>query len=150
MCNLFIYPGYRFKMTDALITNFHLPQSTLLMLVSALAGRRPGSRCLSGSDSKRIPFLQLRRCHVYRIIRCIVTNNRVIRISSQRHFIHHTGSDRRIRNRPWHSPYPRLYARGDPGQREISHSRGSGDAGAEIILGNTYHLYLRPGCEVIE
>ena len=37
--NIFIYPGYRFKVTDALITNFHLPQSTLLMLVSALAGR---------------------------------------------------------------------------------------------------------------
>ena len=36
---IFIYPGYRFKMTDALITNFHLPKSTLLMLVSALAGR---------------------------------------------------------------------------------------------------------------
>ncbi len=36
---IFIYPGYRFKMTDALITNFHLPESTLLMLVSALAGR---------------------------------------------------------------------------------------------------------------
>jgi len=37
--NIFIYPGYKFKVTDALITNFHLPQSTLLMLVSALAGR---------------------------------------------------------------------------------------------------------------
>ena len=37
--NIFIYPGYRFKVMDGLITNFHLPQSTLLMLVSALAGR---------------------------------------------------------------------------------------------------------------
>ena len=37
--NIFIYPGYRFKTMDALITNFHLPESTLIMLVSALAGR---------------------------------------------------------------------------------------------------------------
>ncbi len=36
---IFIYPGYRFKVVDALITNFHLPESTLLMLVSSLAGR---------------------------------------------------------------------------------------------------------------
>ena len=41
-CNnteIFIYPGYQFKILDALITNFHLPESTLIMLVSALAGR---------------------------------------------------------------------------------------------------------------
>lgn len=41
-CNnteIFIYPGYKFKILDALITNFHLPESTLIMLVSALAGR---------------------------------------------------------------------------------------------------------------
>ncbi len=37
--NIFIYPGCRFKVMDALITNFHLPESTLIMLVSALAGR---------------------------------------------------------------------------------------------------------------
>lgn len=37
--NIFIYPGYRFKVLDALVTNFHLPQSTLIMLVSALAAR---------------------------------------------------------------------------------------------------------------
>ena len=37
--NIFIYPGYEFKAIDALITNFHLPKSTLVMLVSALAGR---------------------------------------------------------------------------------------------------------------
>ena len=37
--NIFIYPGYHFKVLDGLITNFHLPESTLIMLVSALAGR---------------------------------------------------------------------------------------------------------------
>jgi S-adenosylmethionine:tRNA ribosyltransferase-isomerase len=37
--DIFIYPGYNFKMVDALVTNFHLPESTLIMLVSALAGR---------------------------------------------------------------------------------------------------------------
>lgn len=38
--DIFIYPGYSFKVTDCLITNFHLPESTLIMLVSALAGRK--------------------------------------------------------------------------------------------------------------
>ena len=37
--DIFIYPGYKFKMIDALVTNFHLPESTLIMLVSAFAGR---------------------------------------------------------------------------------------------------------------
>ena len=37
--SIFIYPGYRFRVMDGLITNFHLPESTLIMLVSAFAGR---------------------------------------------------------------------------------------------------------------
>ena len=41
-----IYPGYRFKVMDALVTNFHLPESTLIMLVSALAGREHVLACL--------------------------------------------------------------------------------------------------------
>jgi len=39
ICDLFIYPGYKFKIVKAMITNFHLPKSTLIMLVSAFAGR---------------------------------------------------------------------------------------------------------------
>jgi len=38
--NIFIYPGYEFQVVDAMITNFHLPESTLLMLVSAFAGQK--------------------------------------------------------------------------------------------------------------
>ena len=37
--DIFIYPGFRFQITDALMTNFHLPKSTLMMLVSALMGK---------------------------------------------------------------------------------------------------------------
>lgn len=37
--SIYIYPGYRFKVMDGLVTNFHLPESTLIMLVSAFAGR---------------------------------------------------------------------------------------------------------------
>ena len=44
---IFIYPGYKFKMIDALVTNFHLPQSTLLMLISALASRE---HCLAAYE----------------------------------------------------------------------------------------------------
>lgn len=53
---IFIYPGYRFKAVDALITNFHLPESTLLMLVSAFAGREKVLYAYSVAVEQRYRF----------------------------------------------------------------------------------------------
>ncbi len=53
---IFIYPGYEFRMIDALITNFHLPKSTLIMLVSALAGRENIMRAYKEAVAERYRF----------------------------------------------------------------------------------------------
>ena len=53
---IFIYPGYKFKATDALITNFHLPESTLLMLVSALAGKEVMMNAYKNAVKERYMF----------------------------------------------------------------------------------------------
>ncbi|NLM62375.1 MAG: tRNA preQ1(34) S-adenosylmethionine ribosyltransferase-isomerase QueA [Clostridiales bacterium] len=54
--DIFIYPGYRFKIMDGLITNFHLPESTLIMLVSAFAGRENILRAYKAAIEKRMRF----------------------------------------------------------------------------------------------
>ena len=53
---LFITPGYQYRVIDALVTNFHLPQSTLLMLVSALAGVEPIRRAYAHAVAQRYRF----------------------------------------------------------------------------------------------
>lgn len=53
---IFIYPGYQFKILDGLITNFHLPESTLIMLVSALAGRDPVLHAYEEAVKERYRF----------------------------------------------------------------------------------------------
>jgi S-adenosylmethionine:tRNA ribosyltransferase-isomerase len=54
--NLFVTPGYRFRVVDRLITNFHLPRSTLLMLVSAFAGMEPVRRAYRHAIAHRYRF----------------------------------------------------------------------------------------------
>lgn len=54
--NIFIYPGYKFKCVDALITNFHLPESTLIMLVSALAGKEEVLNAYNEAVKERYRF----------------------------------------------------------------------------------------------
>lgn len=54
--DIFIYPGYQFKILDQLITNFHLPESTLLMLVSALAGKEKIMKAYETAVEERYRF----------------------------------------------------------------------------------------------
>ncbi len=54
--NIFIYPGYKFKIVDAMITNFHLPKSTLLMLVSAMAGKENIDKAYQQAIKKKYRF----------------------------------------------------------------------------------------------
>ena len=67
---IFIYPGYKFKCLDALITNFHLPQSTLLMLVSALAGKEFILDAYNKAVKEKYRFLVLEmQCLFYKKIK---------------------------------------------------------------------------------
>ena len=54
--DIFIYPGYEFRSVDAMITNFHLPESTLLMLISAFAGKEQVMRCYREAITHRYRF----------------------------------------------------------------------------------------------
>ena len=54
--DIFIYPGYQFKSVDALLTNFHLPESTLLMLISAFAGKDEMMRCYAEAVHEEYRF----------------------------------------------------------------------------------------------
>jgi S-adenosylmethionine:tRNA ribosyltransferase-isomerase len=54
--DLFIYPGYRFKITDCLLTNFHLPRTTLFMLVCAFAGEELIKKVYQGAIDKKYRF----------------------------------------------------------------------------------------------
>ena len=64
---IFIYPGYKFKAIDGLITNFHLPESTLLMLVSALAGKEHIMAAYEEAVKERYRFFSFGGCHDDRI-----------------------------------------------------------------------------------
>ena len=64
--SIFIYPGYRFKVMDALITNFHLPESTLVMLVSAFAGREQVLHAYQTAVERRYRFFSFGdACYFY-------------------------------------------------------------------------------------
>ena len=60
--NIFLQPGHRFRMVDALLTNFHLPKSTLLMLISAFAGREQVLQAYANAVQQRYRFFSYGDC----------------------------------------------------------------------------------------
>ena len=65
---IFIYPSYKFKAIDCLITNFHLPESTLVMLVSALAGRENVLNAYEKAVEEKYRFFSFGDANVYTLI----------------------------------------------------------------------------------
>ena len=68
LATVFLYPGHCFQVVDALLTNFHLPESSLLMLVAAFAGRDHVLAAYREAVSRPVSFLQLRGRDVHRLI----------------------------------------------------------------------------------
>jgi S-adenosylmethionine:tRNA ribosyltransferase-isomerase len=60
--DIFIYPGYKFRVVDAMLTNFHLPQSTLLMLVCAFAGKENMLRAYEHAVQEKYRFFSYGDC----------------------------------------------------------------------------------------
>ena len=80
---LFITPGFRFRIVDLLLTNFHLPKSTLLMLVSAFAGIDRIRAAYAHAIRAAVPLLQLRRRNVARA-RTMSSRLRLLRVTVRR------------------------------------------------------------------
>jgi S-adenosylmethionine:tRNA ribosyltransferase-isomerase len=137
--DLFILPGYQFQVADALITNFHLPKSTLLMLVSALAGMDTAAPTPTPSPQRYRFFSYGDAMFLTRIP-------------------HEIRTPRHRRRRPPRPPDPQPRHRRHPAFMPVgTYGTVKGispqdlrDIGAQICLGNTFHLWLRPGLEVIE
>jgi hypothetical protein len=137
---LFIRPGHRFAAVDRLITNFHLPRSTLLMLVSAFAGHERTLRAYAEAVDRELPLLLLRRRHGR-------SSDVRVRLST-----HEDGAARAGRYTLPHGVVetPAFMPVGTQATvKTVSHDELR-DLGAQIMLSNTYHLYLRPGHEVVQ
>ena len=143
--SIFITPGYRFKIVDAMITNFHLPKSTLFMLVSAFCGldvmQAAYQHAIRTRDTGFIPMGTAACCF----------GRQPMTVSSQFSFAV-TARDGAARTGIIQTPRgeirtPAFMPVGTAGTVKAMLPGTVRELGADIVLGNTYHLMLRPGAE---
>ena len=162
---IFILPGYRFKVVDLLITNFHLPRSTLFMLVSAFSGLEPMKQAYEHAKSEKYRFYSYGdACLLHRTdvsaagllndqpkaeARAAAPAARPARGSFQFETFSQDGQARRGRVSTAHGSFetPAFMTVGTAGTVKGLLPEQVAKTGAEVILGNTYHLMLRPGAE---
>ena len=136
--DIFIRPGHRFRSADLLMTNFHLPRSTLFMLVCAFAGTDRMRARLCPCDRGGLPVLFLRRRDVAGAgmtlsWTCIASDG-----AARAGVLHTAHGDVET---------PVFMPVGTAGTVKAMTADAVRATGARMILGNTYHLMLRPGAE---
>ena len=138
---IFIRPPYRFRAVDRLVTNFHLPRSTLIMLVAAFAGYELTMRAYRAAVDAGLPILLVRR----RDGGGVTTEHFSFLIDAE------SGSGRAGRFTTPHGPVdtPAFMAVGTQATVKSLDPDDLREMGAQMILGNAYHLHLRPGDELI-
>ena len=142
--SLFIVPGHEFRAVDAVLTNFHAPRTTLVVLIAALIG--PGWRDVYRLALDRgYRFLFFRRRDVHRESRESMTGP----VWWER-----DGADGAARSGVLHTPHgdvptPAFMPVGTRGSVKTLDSGDLEAISTEIVLANTYHLMLRPGAETV-
>ena len=141
--DLFIYPGFRFQVVERLLTNFHLPKSSLLMLVAAFAGLENIRRAYAHAIERHYRFFSYGDAML--IERAL---NWRMKFRSR----HRDGAARRGVLELAHGTVdtPVFMPVGTYGTVKAMSPAELEGLGAQIVLGNTFHLWLRPGTEVIE
>ena len=138
---LFIYPGFAFRVVDAMVTNFHLPESSLLMLVAAFAGREPTLAAYRHAVAQRYRFFS------YGDAMLVTPQGARMKFE----LLKEDGGARRGRMtfRRGVIDTPAFMPVGTYGTVKAMTPEELEALGAQIILGNTFHLLLRPGIDVI-
>ncbi len=144
--DIFITPGYRFRAVDLLMTNFHLPRSTLFMLVAAFSGLDTMKRAYAHAIDERLPLLFLRR----RLPALSRGGPRGGAVSGFPFTI--AATDGAARTGAISTPRgeirtPAFMPVGTQATVKTMYPEQVRALGADIVLANTYHLMLRPGAE---